>query len=534
MKNIKIYLLALLASGVMFTSCDEDDVLIQQRKDDNPLPVVTDPSGTNGSVTLTKYVSLGNSITAGFMDGALYTNGQANSFANLLGQQFQISGVGGGSFNQPDIGSVNGYSGMGPNNSILGRLVLDLSIPGPAPTQGELPTAFGGDKAALNNFAVPGMRIVDINDASLVSRNPLYARFASAPGTSTVLSDVLAASPTFFTYWLGNNDALGYAVAGGVNDAAITSTGNFQNALATSLGALVGTGAKGMVVSLPPLVLLPYFRAVRWNAIPLDAATASQLNTGFAGLNAALDGLAGNGLITPAEAAKRKVTYQAGQNPVLMFDKDLEDLGPKFDILVAAQAITPAQRQGLEPYRQSRPATSSDLPVLTAARVIGTGSPAAPNGIVIPLADQYVLSANEVVKTVTARATYNQVIQGVVNQINAGPAGTVLTIVDVQPFFADLFGLSDALVTQLALGMGTQSSINAARAAADGRLGIEVNGVNLAPDFSPNGIFSVDGVHPNPRGHAILANIIIDAMAAAYGTSIPRIDVLAKRGILVQ
>ena len=227
MKNIKIYLLALLAFGVVFTSCDEEEALVEQRKDDNPLPVVTDPTGTNGSVTLTKYVSLGNSITAGYMDGALYNSGQANSFANLLGQQFQISGVGGGAFNQPDINSENGFSGTGPNNSILGRFELNLTTRTPQPTQGQVPAAFAGDKSALNNFAVPGMRIVDINDPSLASRNPLYASICKCCWHATVLSDALAASPTFFTYWLGNNDALGYAVSGGVNDAAITSQGRF-------------------------------------------------------------------------------------------------------------------------------------------------------------------------------------------------------------------------------------------------------------------------------------------------------------------
>ncbi|WP_421978489.1 SGNH/GDSL hydrolase family protein [Roseivirga seohaensis] len=540
MKNLKLYLFALLASGAIMTSCDEEENLVEQRKSDNPLPVVTDPSGSNGTVTLTKYVSIGNSITAGYMDGALYTNGQAHSFANMLGTQFQISGVGGTTFNQPDINSVNGYSGIGSNNSILGRYVLDLSIPGPRPLTGEVPTAYAGNKAELNNFAVPGMRIVDINSPALAGSNPLYARFASTPGTSTVLSDALAASPTFYTYWLGNNDALGYAVGGGVNAAMITSQADFQNALASSLSQLAGTGAKGIVMTLPPLVVLPYFRAVKWNAIPLDQATADQLNTAFAGLNAALNGLAAYNLISSAEAAKRKVTYQAGPNAILMHDKDLEDLGPKFDALVGAQAITAAQRQALEPYRQSRPATSSDLPVLSAATVLGTGT--APIGLAIPIEDKYILSANEVVKTVTARATFNQTIKGVVDQINAGAGATVITLVDVQPKFADLFGLDAATVDQLALGLGTQSSIAAVKAEADGQivngvnigLGIKVNGTNLAPDFSPNGVFSTDGIHPNPRGHAIIANLILSAMRTAYGVDIPDVDVLAQRGILVQ
>lgn len=543
MKKFKIYFLAFLASAIMFTSCDEEEVLIDQRKADNPLPDTSAPTGTPGTVNLSKYVSIGNSLTAGYMDGALYTNGQANSFPNMLGTQFQVSGVGGGAFNQPDINSANGYSGMGPGNTILGRLVLDLSIPGPVPTQGELPTAYTGNKAALNNFGVPGMRLVDIADASLAGRNPLFARFASAPGTKSVLEDVLTAQPTFYTFWLGNNDVLGYAAGGGVDDALITSNGNFQNALVTSLGALTQAGAKGIVVSIPPLVLAPYFRAVRWNAIPLDAATATQLNTGLAGVNAALTGLTRlpapfNAVfgISEDEAAKRRISYRAGQNAVLMYDKDLQDLGPNFDFLVAAQQITPAQRAALEPYRQSRPATSSDLPTFLAAseigRVIG-GNASLLSGISVPIGDRFVLSANEVVKTVTARATYNGIIKGVVDQINSQAAGAI-TIVDVQPTFADLFGLTPALAQQLALGLGLDAGAAAAsQARADGTLGISIEGKTLAPDFGPNGVFSVDGIHPNPRGSAIIANLIIEKMNATYGSTIPTVGVLAKRGILV-
>lgn len=537
MNKLKIYFLAVLASGAILSSCDEEDLLIEQRKADNPLPVVTDPSGTPGTVNLAKYVSIGNSLTAGYMDGALYTNGQQNSFPNMLGAQFRISGLGGGTFNQPDINSANGFSSVGPNNTILGRLILDLSIPGPVPTIGELPTAFAGDKAALNNFGVPGMRLVDIADPSLAGRNGLYARFAAAPGVRSVLQDVLAAQPTFYTFWLGNNDVLGYAAGGGVNPAAITSNADFQNALSTSLGALTQSGARGMVLTIPPIVLAPFFRAVRWNAVPLNEGQVAQLNPAFAGLNQVLDGLAGNQLIEPSDAARRKVVYQVGQNPVLMFDKDLEDLGPKFDILRSLNVISAAERAAIEPYRQSRPATSQDLPTFLAAgeigRVIG-GNAALLSGISIPIGDRFVLSASEVTRTVVARATFNGIIKGVVDAINSQAGAGTITIVDVQPTFADLFGLTPALTAQLALGLGLDPAAAAAsQARADGVLGIRVEGTSLAPDFGPNGVFSVDGIHPNPRGSAIIANLIIERMRAAYGATIPSIPVLEKRGILV-
>lgn len=524
MKNIRTYLLALLALTFVLSSCDEDQDLIAQREADNPLPGAT--TGDSGSLNVSKYVAIGNSLSAGFMDGALYTSGQDNSFPNLLAAQLQISGVGGGAFNQPDINSANGFSGFDGSNNPLGRFELSLSLLRPLPTVGELPTAFGGDKSALNNFAVPGMRLTDIANPGLAA-NGLYARFASNPGVSTVLGEVIAASPSFYSFWLGSNDVLGYAAGGGTDEAQITDQATFTTSLTNSLGALAATGAQGVVLNVPPIVINPFFRAIPYNAVPLDAQTATVLNGAFAGLNAALDGLAAFSLLDAADAAARKVTYEAGpSNPILMHDDALTDIGPLFDALVLASVLTPAQRAALEPYRQSRPATANDLPTLRAATEIGRAiSPTAIVGVSIPIGDEFILSASEVVNVVTARATYNAVIDGVVAGINAQAGANVITVIDVQPTFADLFGLDAATAQALAMSP-------AAVAAADGTLGIIVDGVSLAPDFGPNGVFSTDGLHPNPRGHGIIANAIIDHLNSTYSANIPRVNVLALRSVI--
>lgn len=551
MKRIKTYLFALLPLAFITFSCDEEDILVQEQLDNNPLPGAE--TGDSGVLDLSNYVSLGNSITAGFMDNALYTDGQNHSFPNLLAGQFAIDGVGGGAFNQPDINSANGYSSAGADNTPgtaddLGRFELSLALLRPVPTQGELFGPFGGDKSTLNNFGVPGMKITQATAPGLAS-NPYYARFATNPGTSTVLGDALATSPTFFSYWLGNNDILGYAVAGGVDASSITSQGDFQTALEQSLGALVQSGAQGVVMTLPPFVLLPYFRAVPYNAIPMtDQATVDQLNAGFAGLNQALDGLVQlsavlpNVNVTQAEADARKVSYSLGANPILMEDDALVDYdrpGGEFDILLATNQITAAQRQALAPYGQSRPATAQDLPVLTSATVLGTpvgGSATALVGVTVPAYDNLILSVSEFQTVVGMTATYNATIAGVVQGINTQANGSI-TLVDVQPAFADAFGLSTGLANALfdpsnGANPALAAFAAAAAARADGTLGIEVEGHNLQPDFSPNGIFSTDGVHPNPRGHAIIANLIIDALNASKGASIPRVGVTALRGIL--
>ncbi|MDZ7658583.1 hypothetical protein [Fodinibius sp.] len=82
--------------------------------------------------------------------------------------------------------------------------------------------------------------------------------------------------------------------------------------------------------------------------------------------------------------------------------------------------------------------------------------------------------------------------------INAGFPGNPNTELGA---FADLFGI-------------------------DGELGIRVEGTLLQPDFSPNGVFSTDGIHPNARGNAILANEFIHVIEEAFGASIPEVDVL--------
>ena len=541
MKNIKIYLFAILALTFVIQSCDEDVALLAQLEEENPLP--GEVTGTSGDLNLSKYVAIGNSLTAGFMDNALYTSGQAHSFPNLLAQQFQISGIGGGAFNQPDIGSANGFSGTDGTN-IFGRLELSLSLLRPVPTVGELPTPYGGDKAALNNFGVPGMRLVDVADAGLAARNGLYGRFASQPGVSTVLGDALAANPTFFSFWLGNNDILGYAAGGGANEALITSASAFQASLTQALGGLVQSGAQGVVMTIPQIILAPFFRAVPYNAIPMtDQATVDQLNGAFAGLNAALDGLAQFQLLTVEQANARKVSYALGANPILMYDDALADIGPLFDALLGAGAISDAQRAALDPYRQSRPATSSDLPTLSAAASLGqplvvggVPQPTAVIGVSYPAPDNLILSASEVQTVVGTRATFNATIAGVVAGINQSAPGA-LTLVDVQPTFVDLAGLDAATARFLVDPTnGANAALaamgNAAVAAVDGELGIRVDGVNLAPDFSPNGVFSTDGIHLNPRGYAIVANLIIDALNASKGSSIPSVNVLALRGVI--
>ncbi|MBE9559520.1 MAG: G-D-S-L family lipolytic protein, partial [Proteobacteria bacterium] len=64
----------------------------------NP-PPLNSGAPSKGGLNLDTFVAIGDSLTAGYADGALYLLGQQNSFPNMLAQQFaQVSSAG---FEQP-------------------------------------------------------------------------------------------------------------------------------------------------------------------------------------------------------------------------------------------------------------------------------------------------------------------------------------------------------------------------------------------------------------------------------------------------
>ena len=456
MKKYKI--LYILPVALLITiSCEQEVITLE------PPPVVEVPpiTGTKGTADFTKFVAIGNSLTAGYQSGALFNEGQQNSLPLIMSKQFSIAQGTTLAFNQPDINSVNGYFGVA-GTKVLGRLILfDADGAGPktvapapagsagmpAPyTGGDLPSPYLGDKTKLNNFGVPGILLVQaltpatggpanpappaapINPAY----NPLYARFASSPSPngvtgSTILGDAIAAQPTFFMFDLGNNDVLGYATGGGSNPGIFTSEGAFKTYYETAIGSLLTARptAKGVVANIPDVTTIPFFLTVTWNAIPLDAATAAAVNSGFAGYNQVLDAIKGNaGLmgafgLTAAGLDARKVTFAASsKNAILISDETLTDLKGAFDALLGAGAITAAQRAGLEPYRKARQTTSSDLITLSAGGILGTtvgGNPLAVNGVSVPLADNFVLLPSETSEIKLRTIAFNNIIKGVVD-----------------------------------------------------------------------------------------------------------------------
>ncbi|MBW1294618.1 G-D-S-L family lipolytic protein [Aquimarina litoralis] len=499
MKN-NIKYLAVLALGLV--ACEPEF--------DNPI----DEAGvyTSGEADFSNYVALGNSLTAGFADNALYITGQENSYPNILSQQFELAG--GGDFTQPLMADNAGGALLGGTQILGNRLVLAVDAdgnPGPATYTGAMPTTeisnnLGG---SFNNMGVPGAKSYHLaapgygNVAGVAAglANPYFARFASA-AEATVIGDAVAQNPTFFSLWIGNNDILSYATSGGVGEdhnitgnidpstygsTDITNSNTFASVYSNLVAALTANGAKGVLLNLPSVTSLPFFTTVPTNAVPLDAPTANVLNTQFAAYNnLVLPGLVQASVITAAEAAQRQINFVAGQNFVTIVDEDLTDVtaiiqGPPFNL--------DPQTAGL--LGQLRQATSSDLIPLTSLGNIGvdlTGDGTLITGVSVPLGDADVLTVAEQTAVANAQAAFNTTI-GQLAFAND------LAFVDVK-----------SLLQQAANG------------------GIPFDAGLVTSDFVTGGGFSLDGVHPSPRAHAIVTNAVLEAIESKYGATLPSVN----------
>ncbi len=474
---------------------------------------------TSGNADFTKVVTVGSSMGAGFMNGALYDSSQKYSSFSILANQ--MKSVGGGEFNQPDIKSVNGYYGVAPGPTILGRLYFKVNTgtnclgtannPDITPKiPGESPGAYTGDKDLLNNFSVYGVTIQTAQLPALGGPssanpfyNPYYARFASVPGTSTLIDDTEAAlenGGTFFVFWLGIDDAYAFALNGAdENDPTkpLTSNGAFDGAYAAAVTSLLNAETeietKGVLANIPSISSLPYFSTVRWNQIvfldcnPTDVATVAQLNSGsvYGGYNGALDYLAseaGGNKITQADADSRKVVFHtgttaaAGANAIVIKDQTLTDIGADL------AGVNPA----LAGFGQVREAAATDLITLSAGAVLPTGvgvSPAA--GF---LGDKYVLLPSE-------QAT----IQASIDHFNATISATVAANSD-RLALVDINTLLNTLKTTV----------------------VTIKGSTLTASFIPPfGAYTLDGIHLNARGNAYIANEFIRVINSKFKSTIP-------------
>ncbi|MBI2430242.1 MAG: hypothetical protein HYV29_15875 [Ignavibacteriales bacterium] len=242
------------------------------------------PKSDLGSNTVTKYVSVGNSLTAGYQSGGLYEDAQMYSFPNIIAQQLSKAGASLGKFEQPIWGNPGSPDATGKAS----RYEL-ISLEGPVIGPRGVAAGTGTNTALArpyDNLGIPGAVLFDFLDTTdfitkaTARQNPFFPHvLRSATFGKSIFEQLrnISPKPDIVTFWLGNNDVLGFATSGGANPNAPTSAAAFGALYAQALDSLRAAlpNAKIVVANIPDVRAIPYFTTV-------GPAVAADLKGAFA------------------------------------------------------------------------------------------------------------------------------------------------------------------------------------------------------------------------------------------------------------
>ncbi|MCS4031830.1 hypothetical protein GGQ02_000189 [Salinibacter ruber] len=221
---------ALLLVLPLLSGCDDETLTAPQTQND----------------LFSSYVSIGNSITAGFQSGGINTQTQLESYAELLSKQM------GTSFGIPELATP----GCPPP---FVSFFNEDGVPAPQRPE-ETSQATCGFRnpvspLTLNNVAVPNAQTLDVLSNQTSSTNALTQFIL---GGRTQIEAALDADPTFATVWIGNNDVLDPALQGTAN---VTPPSTFKSQYTNVLDSLTSSPnfQGGVLVGVANVTFTPFF-----------------------------------------------------------------------------------------------------------------------------------------------------------------------------------------------------------------------------------------------------------------------------------
>ncbi|GJQ32995.1 MAG: hypothetical protein HBSAPP04_18340 [Ignavibacteriaceae bacterium] len=292
-------------SVILFTGC-------QDRSD------LTAPAApSTGTANFTRYVAIGNSLTAGYQSGSVFESAQRYSYAaqiaNQVGTTFAYPNVGEpGTKGRIEVVSVSPFvSYINPNSGPL----LNATYPKP-----------------YNNLGISGALLYDFMNAydslscfSAVfggSPNPMFNLVLRNTGgaKTTQWLQLKAQQPTFVTFWLGSNDILGHAASGGT--VPYTPVATFTALYNQAMDSLKSLNVPVAVANILDVTVAAYFTTVGgqlqqqgvtavWGIAGTGDTIPMPLSSNLLTLTAAAELAAGKGLSKANPISNRFILDQA-------------------------------------------------------------------------------------------------------------------------------------------------------------------------------------------------------------------------------
>ena len=368
-----------------------------------------------------RYVSFGNSITAGFQSAGINDSTQIQAYpvllANRMGSPFFVPFM-----NRP---------GCPPPFT---NLYTQSRVQPPVPNNCALRRAQAVPPPFISNVAVPGATAISpYNNLDPASNSNGLTTFIL--GGLTQVQMAARAKPTFVTVWIGNNDVLGSILdtANAGRGAFVTDTAVFRQRYHALLDSIDAIGPRGgVLIGVANVTLVPFLtRGSKFYKV--KAGTDS-----IAGLDSATRRFPANFLVNPNCAGPH------GDSVFVPFQRGAA--------VVAFARANPAITVGVD-CDDVHNVSPAEFAVLVAA----------------------VIRYNSVI---SAEATARGYAYLDPNQLFAAlPAGAIPTFPNIPP-----------LPASVPTPFGT--------------------------------IFSLDGIHPTGAAHKLVANALIPAINAKYGTAI--------------
>jgi phospholipase/lecithinase/hemolysin len=233
----KLTSLSLAAGALFLGACHEDGTL-------------SPPDAPTAGAAMTRYVAMGNSITAGFQSAGIMDSTQRQSYARLIaeaaGTQYYYKKL-----------RFRGCAPPFTNNVTQTRFTL----PGfPASTSTTCDLATPEEHPWLTNTAVPGARMIEATNNFATPASASNTLTSVFLGGRTQADWMEAAEPTLITAWFGNNDVLGALTnsANPGNPALVTPLDSFQVATDRLFDRMQATGADVLIIGVANVTVIPY------------------------------------------------------------------------------------------------------------------------------------------------------------------------------------------------------------------------------------------------------------------------------------
>ncbi len=447
-------------------------LLVTGCQDRTELTAPSAPNPKSGSADFTRFVTIGNSLTAGYQSSALYRSAQLFGFGNLISQKT------GATFAIPFISDpgIGGRMKIQSLDVAKGVVVIAYDGSTGTPENTTYPSPY-------NNLGIPGALLYDVLNATSsttcasyvfgnpATRQPNVFFDIVLRGQGTQFTQAKALNPTFVTTWIGNNDILGYATSGGFSPSAPTSVPQFTFLYSQLADTLATLGAKVALANIPNVTAIPFFttvgpgmaHAIPWASIKLLGAPGlfyqKHGETVASGVADSLSLLKGDLLVTLVGSSYAGLVGQ----PTGKFYRDNHYPG-------LPAGIDTTKPFGLHPQN--------------------------------PWPDALMLDVSEITTAQTTTTAFNGVIAGAVAKYPGQFA-----LVDINSFFNNL----------------RQHDFTG---------GTVFNGIPFFTTYITGGLFSLDGVHPTSQGQAIIANEFLKAINSAFGSSYSLVDVSLIPGSL--